>query len=349
MSTIKDVAEAAGVSITTVSHVVNGTRRVSDTLSRRVLDAMERLDYRPNGVARSLRLGHTKTLGLITPDNSNPFFAEMARTIEDIGYQYGYSVILCNSDDDVRKQRAYIRVLIDKHVDGVIFISSAGSESGDDVHYLTDEGVKVVIVDRDDDSVPADAVLLNNEQAGYEATRHLLNLNHRRIACITGPTGLAASEQRVEGYRRALHEAGIAFDPTYVAVGDFHMESGEKAIARLLAVTPRPTAIFACNDMMAIGAMYQTRGLGLRIPEDLSIIGFDDITLARAVYPALSTMRHPKAEMARIATEFLIQRIQGQVPGEERLRVVLFAQLVSRDSCAPYNESAHRSVRSSSA
>ena len=331
MSTIKDVAQAAGVSIATVSSVVNGTRRVSGDLTQRVLEAMEALDYRPNSLARSLRMGQTKTLGLVTPDNANPFFAEISRAIEEIGFQNGYSVILCNSDGDAKRQRKYIRVLMDKQVDGVLFISAG--ESVDDVRYLTDRGVKVVIVDREAPNIPADVVLVDNEQAGYRATRYLIDLKHRRIACIAGPRGLGVN--REEGYYRALGEAGIALDPDYVILGDYHMDKGEQAASKLLSLATRPTAIFACNDLMAIGAMYRLTGAGLRIPEDVSIVGFDDIALVKAFRPALTTVAHPKAEMARIATEMLIGRIHGDASAEEWQRVVLPAELVIRDSCAP--------------
>ena len=333
MATIKDVAQAAGVSITTVSHVVNGSRRVSDRLTQRVLEAMEALDYRPNILARSLRLGETKTLGLVIPDNSNLFFAEMARSIEDTGYRNGYSVILCNSDGDVEKQQSYVRLLVDKQVDGMVFISSG--ESSEDLQYLTDEGIEVVIVDRDVPNMPVDVILLDNEQAGYEATRYLIDLGHRLIACVTGPSQLTPSAQRVNGYRRALQEAGIAFNPDYLTGGDFQLDGGEQATGRLLALDPRPSAVFVCNDMMAIGAIRGARNLGLGIPQDLSVIGFDDIALATAIYPALTTMAQPIAEMARIATELLIERIQGQVTGEKRQRILLSATLKVRESCAP--------------
>ena len=338
MSTIRDVAQAAGVSITTVSHVVNGTRRVSDELAQRVTESMDELNYRPNIVARSLRLGQTKTLGLIVPDNSNPFFAEVARAVEDDGYAHGYSVILCNSDSDRQKQQTYIRLLVDKQVDGVVFISSGASESSEDLRYLAGEGIEVVIVDRDEPNVGGDVILLDNERAGYQATWHLVNLRHRRIACITGPSELTASRQRLDGYQHALRDAGIELSPAYVVSGDFFLDGGETAIVELLKLDLRPTAGFVCNDLMAIGAMRGARSMGLRIPEDLSIIGFDDIALAAAVFPALTTMVQPTSKMARMATTLLIERIQGQSANKEPQRIVLSAELVIRDSCAALSD-----------
>lgn len=333
MVTIRDVAQAAGVSITTVSHTINGTRRVSEELRARVLRAMAELNYRPNVLARSLRLGQTKTIGLIIPDNSNLFFAEIARAIEDIGYQNGYSVILCNSDGKTDKQHRYIQTLVEKQVDGVIFISSG--ETTEDLQFLIDNQIELVVVDRDVPHVPADIVLLDNEQAGYQATRYLIELGHRRIACISGPSELTPSAQRVDGYRRALCEAGLPFDPTLLVAGDFQIDSGEAGIARLLELKPPPSAVFVCNDMMAIGAIRGARCAGLRVPDDLSVCGFDDIALARAVYPALTTMAQPILEMARLATELLMRRMKEELNDGARQRLVLPARLIVRDSCGP--------------
>jgi LacI family transcriptional regulator len=328
--TIKDVARAAGVSITTVSHTINGTRRVSEKLRVRVLAAMEELDYRPNVLARGLRVGQTRTIGLIIPDNSNLFFAEIARAIEDIGYQQGYSVILCNSDSRGDKQQRYIQTLVDKQVDGIVFISSG--DRAEDVQYVIDNHIEVVVVDRDVPNVCADIVLVDNELAGYQATRHLIELGHRRIACISGPSDLNPSAQRVHGYRRAMSEVDLHPPPVYQVGGDFRIEGGEAGIARLLGVKPCPTAVFVCNDMMAIGALRGARLMGVGVPEDLSIVGFDDIMLARATCPALTTMAQPITEIARVGTELLVQRMRGDLNASTRERIVLSAQLVIRES-----------------
>ncbi|MCL5998331.1 MAG: LacI family transcriptional regulator [Chloroflexi bacterium] len=331
MVTIKDVARAAGVSITTVSHTINGTRRVSDELKARVLRAMEALDYRPNVLARSLRVGQTKTIGLIIPDNSNLFFAEIARAIEDVGYQHGYSVILCNSDGQTDKQQQYVQTLVDKQVDGIVFISSG--ETAEDLQNVIDNGIEVVVVDRDVPNVSADIVLVDNELAGYQATRYLIDLGHRRIACISGPSQLTPSSHRVDGYRRAMQEAGLGVSAEYLVGGDFQIEGGETGIIKLLGLPSRPSAVFVCNDMMAIGVIRGARRLGLQIPEDLSIVGFDNIALARATCPALTTMAQPIPDIARIATELLIQRMKGDIDAPERQRIVLPARLIVRESC----------------
>src|SRR5512142_849454 len=186
MATIKDVARQADVSLATVSHVINHTRFVSDELRTRVLSAMVALNYRPNAAARSLRSGETRTIGLIVPDNSNPFFAEIARIIEDIGFDNGYSVILCNSDGNIQKEKSYIQLLISKRVDGVIFIASQGTSAA--ISDLADQRIPIVIADREIPHPDVDVVMVDNEQGGYQATQYLLSLGHRRIGCICGPS-----------------------------------------------------------------------------------------------------------------------------------------------------------------
>jgi len=327
--TIKDVALAASVSISTVSHVVNNTRFVDPATRERVLHSMDELGYHPNYLARSLRKGVSKTIGLIVPDAANLFFAEIARKIEDYGYKQGYSVILGNSDNDPEKQTNYINTLLAKRVDGVIFISSGGEVN--DLVRFSESQVPVVVADRDVPLELADVVMLDNEQAGYDATRHLIELGHKRIACITGPHDLSPSMQRVEGYYRAMAEFHLPIDPQYITAGDFRFLGGEQAMERLLMCTPRPDAVFVLNDMMAIGAMTAIRRAGLSIPADISIVGFDDIELASAVTPSLTTIAQPIAEIARHATDLLIQRLGGSRKDENQ-RVILQASLIKRES-----------------
>jgi len=333
VATIKDVARLAGVSTTTVSHVINKTRYVSEELRARVLAAMEELNYRPNVLARGLRRGETKTIGLIVPDNSNPFFAEVARFVEDIGFENGYSVILCNSDGNLEKEAAYIDVLIAKQVDGVIFIA-AGSKQ-EYLHELTEMGIPVVVADRDIPHTLADVVLVNNEQGGYDATRYLISLGHRRIGCITGPSDVTPSADRVQGYKRALKESGIPIQEELIVPGDFRYQSGEQAMVQLLSLPEPPSAVFACNDVMAIGALRAIRNAGLHVPSDISIVGFDDIPLASAVSPALTTVAQPIVELATLAAKLLISRIQNNQEDRVGQRIVLDTKLVLRDSCAP--------------
>lgn len=327
--TIKDVADEAGVSVTTVSHVINETRYVNPETKLKVQNAQKKLSYRPNSVARSLRMGITKTIGLIVPDASNLFFAEVARKIEDFGYQQGYSVILGNSDNDPYKQANYVTTLIAKQVDGVIFISAGGNVQ--DLQELIKNNIPVVLADRDAPVDLVDVVLLDNEKAGYDATQHLLHLGHERIACITGPNDLSPSMLRVEGYKRALNEWGIPFRSELIKAGDFRFKSGESTMRELLKLSIRPTAAFILNDMMAIGAMTAARKEGVSVPSELSIVGFDDIEFASAVTPALTTLAQPFTKLAESATNLLIERMQGEATREKK-RIILDAQLVVRES-----------------
>jgi len=333
MPTMKDVAQAAGVSVTTVSHVINETRYVSKDLRARVLQAMEELSYHPNILARSLRQGITHTIGLIVPDNSNPFFAEIARVAETVGFENDYSVILCNSDKNVERESAYINVLIAKQVDGVIFIA-AGSEQ-QHLRELAAQGIPVVVADRDVPQGLADVVLVNHEQGGYDATQHLISLGHRRIACISGPSPITPSADRVRGYCRALREAGIPMEEELVVRCSESYLGGETAMARLLRLDRRPTAVCTYNDITAIGALRASRNAGLEVPGDLSIVGFDDIPLASAVVPALTTVAQPIADLATVATELLIARIQHSAEFAPGQRIVLDTNLVVRESSAP--------------
>lgn len=334
-TTIKDVAYKAGVSIATVSHVVNDTRYVSDELKQRVFAAMEQLNYHPNSLARSLRVGQTNTIGLISPDNSNPFFAEISRLIESEGFNNGYSVILCNTDDNPAKEAKYVDVLIAKQVDGVIFMSAG--ESVESLQRLWNQNIPVVVTDREVPNVLADMVLVDNQKGGYQVTKYLISLGHSQIACITGPSRARSSAQRVRGFDQAMADAGLTVNPVYINDGDFRSKSSELSMNRLLALKAPPTAVFACNDLMAIGAIRSARNHGLRVPEDISIAGFDDISYCQAVHPSLTTVSQPYAEMAKIATDLLIQRISEQHENnrvKEFKRFVLDPKLVIRDSCS---------------
>lgn len=330
MPTIKDVAASAGVSIATVSHVINGTRYVSDELKDRVQKAMEELGYRPNTLARSLRSGQSRTIGMVVPDASNLFFAEIGRALEDVGFENGYSVIVCNSDNNLDKQSSYIDTLIAKQVDGVIFISAGDAEEY--LGSLSQAGIPVVVADRDVTMGVADVVLLNNELGGYLATRHLIDLGHRKIACISGPNYLTPSADRIDGFYAACEESGIEPNPDWIVIGDFQAQSGDICMTKLLTMPDKPTAVFVFNDMMAIGAMNAIHRSGLRIPHDISIVGFDNIALASSVYPALTTISQPTQEIARTICEILFERIQNRGVQAKRERVVIDPELIIRST-----------------
>jgi LacI family transcriptional regulator len=329
---MRDVAERARVSVTTVSHVVNDTRPVSEELRQRVLQAMRELGYQPNQLARSLRRGQTHIIGMIIPDSTNPFFAEVARGVEDTSFEQGYSVILCNSDGDLDKELLYTNVLVKKQVDGILFV--AAGVSTERILDLQARNIPLVLIDRELPDAAVDAVLTDNARAGWLATRHLIELGHTRIACVTGPSDLTPSADRVIGYRKALSQSNLAVDEALILKGDFHYTSGYEAGLQLLSLEPPPTAVFACNDLMAIGLMSAARQSGLRVPEDLSVVGFDDVRLAAFANPPLTTIAQPKYQIGVVAVRLLLERMRE--PELAARRHVLDTRLLTRASTACY-------------
>jgi LacI family transcriptional regulator len=332
MATIKDVAAMAGVSFTTVSHVVNNTRPVSADVRAKVERAISQLNYVPSAVARSLKARSTATIGLVVPNSTNPYFAELSRGVEDGCAREGYCMFFCNSDDDPAKQRNYLRTLQEKRTDGLIVASA-----GDDAvlaSSLTDTREPLVIVDRNIEGLSADLVQIDHERGAYLATKHLLELGHVRIGCITGPVATAVSAMRVHGFIRAMAERGIEIEPSAIVESDFSGAGGQEAAGRLFD-TVRPTAIFACNDMMGIGALRVAAERGIRVPHDCSIIGFDDIELSSYTYPALSTVGQSVRALGEAAAHMLIERISGVVSGPTRRRVIT-PRLILRESTAVF-------------
>lgn len=329
MVTIRDIAHRVGVSPTTVSHVMNETRFVSEELRTRVYQAIRELNYQPNAIARSLRCKKTQNIGMIIPDIAYPFLAEVARGVEDTGFKLGYNVILCDSNGTLEREITCIDLLREKQVDGIIFV--AAGESSRHVETLIKQGMPVIVVDRELPGLEVDSVLADNLQGGYQATEYLIQLGHRCIGCITGPPDLSISSQRVSGYRQALERYGIPLYDELVVIGDFRYHEGYRVTRQLLALNEPPTAIFACNDIMAVGAICAAKDKGLGVPEGIAIIGFDDIALASFISPRLTTVAQPKHEMGAIAVELLAERINDKSrPLTKRL---LPTQLVVRESC----------------
>jgi LacI family transcriptional regulator len=281
-------------------------------------------------VARSLRRGKTHTIGTILPDSANPYFAEVVRGIEDTSFTQGYSVILCNSDNDLEKERLYANVLLEKQVDGIIFVPAGLSR--ENINHLQARGVPLVLVDRCVSEVKADYVLTDNQGGALMAVRHLVDRGHHAIACIAGPEGVGLSSERIAGYKQALAEAGIAFQPEFIQQGDFQYQSGYDAAQKLFGSQPEPTAIFACNDLMAIGAFRYAYEVDLHIPDQLSIVGFDDVWLAAYANPPLTTIRQSKHKMGTLAVKMLIERMAD--PDLSPRLKVLDTRLIIRQSTA---------------
>jgi LacI family transcriptional regulator len=329
MANIKDVALKAGVSTATVSYVLNNTRSISDEVRKRVRKAAEELDYQPSTLARSLRKNKTFTIGIIIPDNTNPYFADILRGMEDAFFKSGYSVFLCNSDRNVEKETQYLEALVNRNVDGIALIPSE-TDTKESIR-LRQLKKPLVIVDRVLPDFSSSVIQMDNVAGAYDAVKYLCQLGHKRIACLAGPRDVPTSQQRVEGYKKALEESGISVDTELVFYGDFQIESGIRFFPVIRSLPQKPTAIFSCNDLMAIGLLKAARNAGCRIPEDCSIIGYDDILISSHVTPSLTTMAQPRYEMGHTAAEMLISKIADPSAPE---RKILKARLVIRESCA---------------
>jgi LacI family transcriptional regulator len=330
MTTIRDVARRAGVSATTVSHVINGTRTVNPHTAERVNQAIKELGYRPNALARSMRRGETHTVGIILPDIANPFFGDLARWLEDELFEGGYSAIICNSDRDERKEARYLDVLLSRRVDGLVLI--AASQPSDGLRHLADVGPPTIVVDRELEDLPLSQVTVADHHGGHLAGRHLLELGHRDVAVIAGPGGLGTSAKRLEGFRAVFAEADIRIDVGRILRGDFRAASGRQAMETLLAQHPRPSAVFAENDLMALGALSAAQAARLDVPSHISVVGFDGIAFGADVTPALTTVVQSTSAVARTAVALLFERLQH--PDVPRRQVELPVTLAVRGTSA---------------
>ena len=309
MTTMKQVAQLAGVSISTVSHVINNTRVVSSDVRARVQGVIDELRYIPSAVARSLKNDKTNTIGVLVPNSSNPYFAELIRWIEEAAFQRGYNMILCNAHGGARKQAAYLRLLMGKRIDGLVLVASGADDERD--LMLRHEAVPIVQLERALPGLEADLVLAGQEEGAYQATRHLIGLGHRAIGCVSGPPDLPRARERVAGYLRAMGEAGLPVPPGRIVHDEFTSAGGHAAFARLLGQPHPPSAVFVTSDLMALGALCAAGRAGVSIPEELSMIGYDNIDGAGYTNPPLTTVAPPKREMASLAIEQLIDRIKG--------------------------------------
>lgn len=332
--TIKEVAKEAGVSTTTVSHVINETRFVEEDTRLRVINSIQKLGYKVNNAARSLRAGKSQTIGLVIPDAANLFFAEFSRKIEDFGFKAGYNVIICNTDNKTDKELAYLDALVSKQVDGVILISSGGDLAN--IQTLINQEIPFVIADREVSTDIADVVLLDNEQAGFDATNYLLNLGHRVIGCITGPNNFSPSSQRLDGFLRAHKEWGLPYYPELITAGKFTLSSGFSSFDWIWQNENKPSALFVFSDMMAIGAINNAVSKGLNVPKDLSVVGFDNVELASAYTPSITSFDQPVEHMAETIVDLLIDRIKHQ--SSSKRRIVFRGSLMIRESTRKYKE-----------
>ncbi|MCD6156184.1 MAG: LacI family DNA-binding transcriptional regulator [Candidatus Atribacteria bacterium] len=331
MPSIKDVAKLAGVSIATVSRVINNSGKVSSEKRSRVIEAIEKLNYQPNLLARGLRQQKTRLVGCLVPDVENLVFAGLAKYIEEFLSACGYNVILCNTNNDKNKEKNYLSILIQRKVDGIIF-SRVSDES---ILFMSShlKRVPYVVLDRTLEIEFAPTVKLDNFLGGLLAAQHLVEMGHRRFACITGPLKIKLCRERLEGFREGLRMAGIDLREEYIFESNFKIDGGKEAALKMLAAGDLPTAIFAHNDMMAFGAIQVFRDKELSIPEDVSVVGFDNLPICELVSPPLTTVAQPFEKMAYLGVKLLDSLIKNEEVIQKTL--VVKPYLVTRASTSP--------------
>lgn len=325
-ATIGDVARLAGVSAATVSRVFNGTSSVSPDKEARVRRAVAELDYEPFGPAQALRRQQVRVWAVVIADVENPFFTSVVRGIEDVAYAHGYRLVLCNSDEDLAKEAGYIDIAIRERMSGVVIAVASTSESHLD--RLAREGLPVVAIDRRFDDGGVDTVVVDNVRGGREATAHLLESGYRRVGCVLGPSRLSTSNERLDGYRAALKAAGVRFDRSLVRRADFREEGGYKATRALLEASNPPDALFVANNLMTLGALHAVQDIGLHVPDDVGVVGFDDSPAADLMRPRLSVVAQPTYEIGRVAGELLLDAGSRHEPHD----TVLAPTLIVRES-----------------
>lgn len=327
--TMNEVAQEADVSVATVSRVVNGSDGVSEKLEQRVIRAMKKLHYHPSSLARSFKKQESMLVGVLIPILEHPAYSRMASAIEKTLFDNGYRGLICNSEEDESRENAYIEMLLRQRVDGIIINSSARSPQ-----YLTDlqsNKMPIVLFDRSIEGLKCDQVFCDNSQGGYRAIQHLVELGHQRIGVIAAPMYPEPITRRLGGARQALAEFGCDPDPELIVTGDNQLfEMGYESARHLLSLPQRPTAIFALTDVTAVGVMHAAAEMNIRIPDELSVIGYDDLPVAGYTLPPMTTIRQPLVEMGNTAVRLLMKSIQQPMTPPERK--VLSTRLVVRHS-----------------
>ncbi len=332
MATIRDVAKLAGVAPITVSRVMNDSGYVSAETRRRVEQAAAALHFEPNMLASGLKSKRTHTIALVLTDITNPFWTSVARAVEDEASRQGYTVIFCNTDESEQKQEQYLSMLLRRRVDGVLLVPA--SNSGETVRKLQAKEVAVVVLDRRVEGVEVDLVRGDSEQGARCLTEHLLSLGHRRVGMLAGPAGVSVSRERVAGYRMALTAADIAVDEALIQYDSFTVDGGDRMTRAVLALPTPPTALFAANNFIAVGAMRALHRAGLRVPQEMSLVAFDDLPDTYLQAPILTVAVQPTYELGTMAAKRLLERLaDGEESGVEE--IMLPTELIIRASVLP--------------
>ncbi|AZN42109.1 catabolite control protein A [Paenibacillus albus] len=327
--TIYDVAREAGVSMATVSRVVNNNPNVKPQTRKKVFEAIERLGYRPNAVARGLASKKTTTVGVVIPDISNAIFAEVARGIEDIANMYHYNIILCNADKKKDKEIRVINTLLEKQVDGLLFMGGAVTE--EHLQAFKTANVPIVLCATTDEQGVIPSVDIDHESAAFDAVQALIKAGHTRIAMICGTLQDPANGYaRFQGYKRALEVAGLPYDESLVRIGNYRYESGVDAMKYFLELGERPTAVFSATDEMAIGAIHCIQDAGLKVPENISVISVDNSRMASMVRPQLTAVAQPMYDIGAVSMRLLTKLMKKEAV--ENARVILPHEIVNRQS-----------------
>ena len=335
MATIKEVAQRAGVSVGTVSNVLTGSVPVSPKLAQRVSRAIEELNYRPSHLARSLKNRRTKMLGIIIPDISNPLFTQMARGAEDAALKNGYLLVSFNTDDQIERQEQVLAVLQSRQADGVLLVSARTTGDVAPIQKAAAGGMPVVCVDRVPRGLEVDNVTVDNEDGARRGVEHLIALGHREIAIITGALRLQTARQRLNGYKAALRAAGLKASAALIKEGDFRTSSGYELGKELLSARSRPSALFVSSGMMALGVLHAMDELGLRCPEDVALVTFDDLGVAHPFQPQVTAVAQPAYLMGFRGVELLLDRLEGRVTSPAPQKVQLPTELIIRRSSDP--------------
>ena len=328
MPTLQDVAKRAGVAPITVSRVINNSGYASVETRERVEAAIAELGYVPNTLARGLRSKRTHTLALVVTDITNPFFTLIARGVEDVASEAGYTVIYANTDESEAKEEKYVNILAQKQVDGVLLVPACSNAKS--VEFLRTNKIPVVLIDRRVPDIQTDLVRCNSEEGAYHLINHMLDLGHEHILAISGPRYVSTSADRVTGYRRAMSAAGLDTQCN-IFYGAFTQASGYELTQQALALNPRPTALFGTNNFISIGVLKALLAAGFNVPEDMAVVGFDDLPTSLVVDPILTVTAQPAYEMGQKATELLLQRLSGSAP-EMPQEIILATEFIERRS-----------------